>query len=180
MRSSYKVYEKEGIYFITSTIVEWMPVFTNKIYFDILVSSLNFCAEQKELKIFSWVILDNHFYLVCRASELSKTVQSLKRHTAKQILEQLETDNKKWMLNLFSYYKKRHKHQSEHQVWQEGFFPKLVISDDMLTQKIEYLHYNPVKRGYVENPEDWLHSSARYFSTGEASLVKMTSLEAVL
>ena len=74
MRSSYKVYEKEGVYFITSTIIEWLPVFTSKDYFDFLVSSLNYCAEQKELHIFSWVILENHFHLVCHAPELSKTV----------------------------------------------------------------------------------------------------------
>ncbi len=180
MRSSYKIYEKEGIYFITSTIVEWVPVFVNKAYFDILVSSLNFCVEHKNLDIFAWVILDNHFHLVCHAPELSKTLQSLKRHTAKEIIEQLESDNKKWILNLFAYYKKRHKKESEHQIWQEGFHPQLIYSANMLTEKIEYIHYNPVKRGYVEKAEYWLHSSAMYYSSVGESLVAMTPLEAVL
>jgi len=180
MRSSYKVYEKEGVYFITSTIIEWIPVFTSKVYFDILVSSLNHCVKHKELHIFSWVILDNHFHLVCHAPKLSKTIQSMKRHTANQIIAQLELDNKKWLLNLFAYYKKRHKKESEHQVWQEGFHPQLVTSDKMLTQKIEYSHHNPVARGYVESPEDWMHSSAGCFSNGKESLVAMTSLEFVL
>jgi len=179
MRSSYKIYEKEGVYFITSTIIEWIPVFTSKDYFDILVSSLNYCAENKELHIFSWVILDNHFHLVCHAPELGKAVQSLKRHTASQIISQLEQDNKKWLLNLFAYYKKRHKKESEHQVWQEGFHPQLIASDDMLTQKIEYIHYNPVKRDYVANPENWLHSSANFYATREEGLVKMAPLEFV-
>ena len=146
MRSNYKVNEKEGIYFITSTIIEWIPVFTSKVYFDILVSSLNYCIEYKKLIVFSWVIMDNHFHLVCHAPELSKTLQSMKRHMAKQIIAQLKSDNKKWLLNLFSYYKKRHKKESEHQVWQEGFHPQLIISDNMLTEKIDYIHYNPVKR----------------------------------
>ncbi|MDQ7063580.1 MAG: transposase [candidate division KSB1 bacterium] len=180
MRSNYKIYEKKGVYFVTSTITAWIPIFVNKSYFDILVSALNFCAEQKNLNIFAWVILDNHFHLVCQAPELSQTFQSLKRHTAKQIITQLKSDNKKWALNLFAYYKKRHKKGSEYQVWQEGFHPQLINSEDMLTQKIEYIHYNPVKRGYVEKPEHWLHSSARYFKTGDESPVSMKSLEFIL
>jgi putative transposase len=180
MRTSYKVYENEAMYFVTSSIIEWVPIFTSKVYFDILVNSLNFCTQNKDLKIFSWVVLDNHFHLVCQAPELSKTLQSLKRHTAKEILAQLELDNKDWILNLFAFYKKRHKIESHHQIWQEGFHPKMVISDDMLTQKIEYMHYNPVKRGYVERAEDWLHSSAGYYSTGKESLVSITPLELFL
>ena len=95
MRSKYKVYENEGVYFLTSTIIEWVPIFTSKLYFNILASSLNFCTENKDLKIFSWVILDNPFHLVCQAPELSKTIQSLKRHTVKEIISQLELENKK-------------------------------------------------------------------------------------
>jgi len=82
VRSHYKIYEKEGIYLVTSTIIEWIPIFVNKSYFDILVSSLNFCVEYKNLRNFYWVILDNYFYLLCQAPELGKTIQSLKRSSS--------------------------------------------------------------------------------------------------
>ncbi len=36
-------------------------------------------------------------------------------------------------------------------------------SMEMLTQKIDYIHFNPVKRGYVDKPEDWRYSSARHY-----------------
>ncbi len=180
VRSSYKIYQENGIYFVTSTMVEWIPVFVSQKYFDILVSSLNYAIAHKELNVFAWVILDNHFHLVSQGPELGKTLQELKRHTAKQIIKQLLSDNRKWTLNLFAYYKKRHKSGSEHQVWQKGFHPQLIHDDKMLTGKIDYIHYNPVKRGYVEKPEDWLHSSAGYFVSGRKSLVTLTPLEEIL
>ncbi len=180
MRSRYKIYEKEAAHFITSTIVEWIPIFVNQAYFDILVSAFNFCVQHKNLSIFAWVILDNHFHLVCQAPELGKVIQSLKRHTARKIVEQIKADNKTWILNLFAYYKKRHKKESDYQVWQEGFHPKLISSEEMLVQKIEYIHNNPVNRGYVEKPEHWRYSSARSFYSGEESLVTLTSLDILL
>jgi REP element-mobilizing transposase RayT len=101
-------------------------------------------------------------------------MQSLKRHTAREIIHQLETDNRQWLINLLAYYKKRHKTQSYHQVWQEGFHPKQIVDDDILTQKIDYIHLNPVKAGLVEQPDFWQHSSAGYYCDGQESKVRIT------
>ncbi|MFH1941422.1 MAG: transposase, partial [bacterium] len=121
---------------------------------------MQFCQTQKNLSIYAYVILENHFHLICQAINLSNILQSLKRHTTKFIVEQLKHDQKDWTLNLLEFYKKRHKRESHHQLWQEGFHPQQMISDDMFRQKVEYIHYNPVKRGYVELPEHWYYSSA--------------------
>ncbi|WP_198532947.1 hypothetical protein [Salinivibrio sp. MA440] len=40
-------------------------------------------------------------------------------------------------------------------------FPKLIQSDAMMWQKIDYIHQNPVKRGYVDEAAHWRYSSAR-------------------
>ena len=160
MRDDYKIHDPAGIHFITSTIVEWLPVFTSQEYFEILVQSIQYCQSQKDLKIFIYVIMENHFHLICQSENLSKTLQSIKRHTSKIILEQLATDQKDWQLNLFRYYKKKHKKSSQYQVWQEGLHPKQIISDEMFRQKADYIHENPVRRGYVELPEHCYYSSA--------------------
>jgi hypothetical protein len=72
-----------------------------------------------------------------------------------------EAEKKYWLLQQFKFYKRRHKTDSDYQVWQEGFHPTQIISEEMLSQKIEYVHNNPVRIGWVENPEDWVYSSAR-------------------
>ena len=94
MRTRYKITDQDGIYFITSTIVEWIPVFTTKPYFDILALSLTFCRKQKELQLFSYVILDNHFHCITQAPDLSGTMTSIKKFIAKTILLQIKKDYK--------------------------------------------------------------------------------------
>lgn len=176
MRSRYKITDKDGLYFITSTIVEWIPVFTSKPYFDIMIGSLTFCQREKGLQLFSYVILDNHFHLIVAGPNLSRTITDMKKFTARQIIDHLQQNRKGWLLNQLAYYKKRQKTKSDYQVWQEGYHPELIISTEMLTQKIEYIHYNPVKRGLVAAPEYWLHSSARNYLLGDHSVIQLDPL----
>ena len=53
--------------------------------------------------------------------------------------------------------------ESQFQVWQESSHPEAIYSDDFARQKIEYIHFNPVKAGLATKPEDWPHSSARAY-----------------
>jgi len=50
---------------------------------------------------------------------------------------------------------------------QDDFHPESIYSETFLQQKIDYIHYNPVKHGYVSKPENWPHSSFHtYLSEG--------------
>ena len=64
-------------------------------------------------------------------------------------------------MDQLAFYKKAHKVDREYQVWQEGIQPKLIQNDAMMKDKIEYIHNNPVKRGYVDEAQHWRYSSAR-------------------
>ncbi len=170
MRTRYKAFDDGQPTFITSTIVEWIPVFTRKPYIDILLNALTFCRQNKELKVFSYVIMDNHIHLLVSGANLPNIIRDFKRHTSREIIKLAESDKKYWLLQQFKFYKQRYKTDSDYQVWQEGFHPKQISSQDMLLQKIEYIHHNPVRIGCVESPEDWLYSSARNYLGLEAIL----------
>ncbi len=43
----------------------------------------------------------------------------------------------------------------------------------MYAQKAEYIHYNPVRRGYVDQPEHWNYSSARNYFLDDDSIIKV-------
>lgn len=144
MRSRYQFTESKGPYFITLTIVEWLPLFVSRNYFEIISDSLTFYSEKGGFQVLAYVILENHLHLILTGHDLSRSMRAFKSYTAKKIIEQLKADGKKWALNQLTYYKKRHKTQSRYQVWQEGVHPQLISSDQMLTQKIEYIHFNPV------------------------------------
>jgi len=76
------------------------------------------------------------------------------------------------ILKQFEFYKKNHKTDRTYQVWEEGNHPQLIQNNEMLIQKLDYIHQNPVKRGYVDKPEHWRYSSARNYA-GECSLIEL-------
>ena len=55
-------------------------------------------------------------------------------------------------LDGLEYHKVRHKSDRPFQLRQEGNHPKIIESEAVMRQKLEYLHDNPVKRGYVSDP----------------------------
>jgi hypothetical protein len=50
-----------------------------------------------------------------------------------------------------------------------------VFSARKRTEKLRYMHRNPVKRGFVQNPEDWKWSSYRHYLTGTEGVVEIES-----
>ena len=173
MRSRYRINEPNQAHLITATIVEWLPVFTNSKMCDIIVRSLEFCRARKGLKIYGWVILDNHFHAILAGPELSRTIADLKKFTAHEILAQLKLEGREWLLNQLHYFRLKHKRSSAHQVWQEGVHPQALTTDEMTLQKLEYLHNNPVKRGLVASPEHWRYSSAHEWLAGAIPLLRV-------
>jgi len=157
-----------GTHFITCTVVKWLPIFTRKPYLDILLDSLKFCRQHKGLKLYAYGILDNHLHLVAAGEQLTDIIRDFKSYTAKRLITQLEEDQKTWGLNQLQYYKQPTKTRSDYQVWQEGFHPQQIVSQEMLHQKIDYLHHNPVCIGVVQRPEDWVYSSVRDYAGGRA------------
>ena len=103
MRTRYKITQEDGIYFVTSTIIEWIPVFTSKVYFDIVIESVKFCRTNKGSKLYAFVILDNHFHIIISGENLSRILGALKGFTSRQIIERLKVDNKKWLLNQLAF-----------------------------------------------------------------------------
>lgn len=180
MRSRYRWTEEHAPYFLTMTIVEWIPIFTKQKYFDVLIDSLKFCQKNKGLKIHAYVMLDNHVHVVASGERLADTIRDFKSFTAGKVIEVLKKDKRAWMLKELAFYKKRHKQDSEHQVWQEGSHPQAITVDGMLSQKIDYIHCNPVKRGLVREPEHWVYSSALDYSdnySGDNGLIEIDFLE---
>lgn len=159
-RSRYKITDTTAPHFLTLTVLHWLPIFTRPETVSILLNSFRF-LQQENLKIYAWVILENHLHLIAQSDDLAKHIQRFKSYTAKQILQLLVERNIKTLLDQFNFYKKAHKTETQYQFWQEDTHPELIQNDEIMRQKISYIHENPVKRGYVDLPEHWRYSSAR-------------------
>ena len=176
MRSRYRFAEPDDTYFVTATVVAWIPALVRPEYAAVVVDSLAYARSHLGLQIYAYVVMDNHFHLVGRAPDLSKTMQSIKRHTAREIVGLAERSKHEWLLQQFGFHKKGHKSDSLYQVWQEGVHPQQIASEEMLHQKIEYVHVNPVRRKWVDAPEHWRYSSARNYFLGDDSVLGIDSL----
>lgn len=168
MRSRYRASEGDQPYFVTSTIVEWLPLFTSERYCSIVTDSLLFCRKQKGLLVHAYVIMDSHIHMVVTAPDTTCFMRDFKSFTGKRVVALLEADGKDWLLGRLEFFKKEYKTESHYQVWQEGFHPQVISSEEMLRQKMDYVHLNPVRRGLVSAPEYWVYSSASnyYLGTG--------------
>ena len=123
MRSRYRVRESERAHFVTSTIVDWLPVLQTEACCDILAGSLDFCRREKGLRLYAWVILENHFHAVVHTENLPRVMADLKKFTAGKLIAQLETERRNWLLDLLAAGKAEHKTASTWQLWQEGYHP---------------------------------------------------------
>ena len=97
-----------------------------------------------------------------------------KSNTARRVIDYLSERPVRTLLAGLEYHKARHKGDREFQLWQEGSHPKVIETEAMLRQKLEYIHQNPVKQGYVGDPAHWRYSSARNYAKIEA-LVSVTT-----
>ena len=163
-RSRYKIYEPSHPHFITCTVLHWIPIFTRVETTQIVFDSLKYLQKNNNLKIYAYVILENHLHLIAQSDDIAKDIARFKSFTARAIIDYLKTKNVKTILEQLSFYKKAHKVDREFQLWQEGFQPKLIQSEEMMRDRINYVHNNPVKSGYVDEAHHWRYSSARDYS----------------
>ncbi len=162
-RSRYKFAKLDQAHFMTLTVLHWIPVFTRPETVDILLNSFRFLMNEG-LRVHAYVILENHLHLVAQSSQIDKDIARFKSYTAKHILALLHEKNMSEILSQLAFYKKAHKLDRQYQFWQEGVHPELIQGEEMMRQKITYVHDNPVKRGYVDLPEHWRYSSARDYA----------------
>ena len=53
--------------------------------------------------------------------------------------------------------------KGERGIWQRRYWEHLIRDDDDLARHIDYIHYHPVKHGYVSRAADWPHASTHRF-----------------
>lgn len=163
-RDRYKIGEDVAPYFLTCTVVGWLPLFTRPETVQIILDSWRFLQEQRRLLLFGFVILENHLHFIASSADLAKEVGDFKSYTARRVIDHLCERNVRTLLDQLEANKADHKVDRPYQLWQEGSHPKLIQGEEMMRQKLDYIHMNPVKRGYVDDPVHWRYSSARNYA----------------
>jgi len=172
MSEKYKVYNHQALTFVTTGIVHWINLFSKEVYKEIIVDSLKYCTEEKGLIVYAYVIMSNHIHLIIRAKEgfaVNEIIRDFKKFTSKQLTKEIETgveSRKEWLLDKFQHTASQIKRNSKYKVWRDGYHPVELSTNEMIDQRIDYIHNNPVEAGIVFEAEHYKYSSAIQYAGG--------------
>ena len=166
MSSKYKVKDSEQLYFITITVIDWVDLFIRPKLKHVIIESLLHCQKNKGLRVYAYVIMSSHLHLIVRANngfKLEDIIRDFKKFTSKELIRTIKEypeSRRVWLLNKFSYAANRIKNNTKYKVWKDGFHPVELSTTEMIEQRLNYIHNNPVKEEIVFNPEEYRYSSA--------------------
>ncbi len=161
------------MYFVSFAVVNWIDVFVRPDYNDILTESLTYCRNNLGLEIYCWCIMPSHLHLIFRTkgSKPESLLGRFKEHTSKAIVKSIIANNqesrKEWLLWMFKRAASKSSNVQNFQFWQHDNHPIELWSPEVIEQKAEYLHNNPVVAGFVTEASQWKYSSAIDYSGGK-------------
>ncbi len=162
----YRITENASIYFVTFTIVDWLPVFIEEQTCKIVTDSLNFCVRNKSLRVNAYVIMPNHLHAVVfdgefQSERLKHTLDDFRKFTGRQLADHCDA---RFPPAYGETFRRRAGEDRQRRVWQPTQHPEAIVSEKFWAQKVNYIHQNPVRKGLVREPEAWRFSSAGYWA----------------
>ena len=176
----YIIDDQHATHFITCRVIRWIDIFTRVEYKNLIVDSLNYCTLHKGLHLNAWVIMSNHLHLVASVkapSRLSDFLRDFKKFTSKAITKQItegHESRKDWLLDMFSFEARRSQRAEKYKMWDDSNHA-IDLTHLSVSQKINYIHENPVRAGYVYEPHHYPYSSASDY-VGKPGLIKNIEL----
>ena len=168
MGRKYSIKSQEYFYFVTFTVVYWLDIFIREEYKSIFIESVKYCQKEKGLKVGAWCIMTSHIHMAIASSDKNKLediIRDLKSYTSRHIRKYIENNpqesRREWLLWMMKRAGEKNSNNNDFQFWQQHNHPIELSTNEILQQRIDYIHNNPVEARFVENSEDWLYSSAR-------------------
>jgi putative transposase len=166
------IYAKDYPEFITVTCLNWKPLMQEDKHKEVIISSLEFLTKEQRIMVYAFVIMNNHFHLIWQmvGDHKREDVQrDLLKYTGQQILKNLRNEKSATLREVMVNAKDR-----KHQVWERNSLGIPLWSRQVFKEKLEYIHYNPVKAGLCRYPEEYKYSSARFYELNEKDWVFLT------
>jgi REP element-mobilizing transposase RayT len=176
----YRIRPEFGVYYLTYTVVDWLPVFIGEKTCRIVTESLSFCHSEKQLRINAFVRMPTHIHLITfdadfDSNRLVRTLADFRKFTGRQLSD---CCGKTLPSSFADDLRARATEDRERRFWQPSRHPEALENERFWQQKLDYLHDNPCRKGLVRSPQHWRFSSASwYHSDGkEATDVPLTAI----
>jgi len=168
------LHDPAHLYFITATVQGWKRLFAEEAYAEIVIQSLDWHRRQRRWLLFAFVLMPDHVHWIVKPLgqwTISRVLQAFGSYTAHTIVDQLEEDGR---TDLLAYFAQRWDRDTgkDHQIWLP-LEAKNVYSAEVLRQKVEYIHNNPVAKGWalVDDRADYVYSSACFYDRGMMPII---------
>lgn len=177
----YRIGPGTSVYYVTFSIVDWLPVFVNQRTCGIVTDSLTFCHREKGLRINAFVIMPTHLHAIVfhadfNSEKLQLALNDFRKFTGRQLSDDVSRSAPACFLTALEGAAATDR---DRRFWQPTRHPVGIETQQFWLQKLNYLHDNPCRKGLVRRPEHWRFSSASFYvSDGqEACDVPISKLE---
>ena len=127
--------------------------------------------------------MPNHVHALISFIDTKQSINTIigngKRFMAYEIIERLTTNNETRLLEQLASNVEaaRKQNNKQHEVWKLSFDWKDCRSNDFIYQKLDYMHNNPMVKKWAlcNNPLEYVHSSAKFYITGEQGFYPVTN-----
>lgn len=161
MSSYLRNYVYGGTYFFTLVTRNRIKIFNDSESINAFLTAVETIRGYHHFEIIAYCVLPDHIHLLLKLEEndrdFSSRVKEIKKKTTR-LLRQIHGNN-------------------EMEIWQNRFWEHTIKDENDLNVHFDYIYYNPVKHGYVDDYKDWEWSSYRdhYPEANEGHKIDHTS-----
>lgn len=138
-----RYYVPNALVFTTQVVENRQPLFQHPQHLDLLLSIIREARERYPFQMLAYVFLPDHFHLLIRP---------IAPITHTQVMHSIKPNfTKAYEANLGI--------SGSMKFWQKRYWDHVIRDEHDFMARMAYIHFNPVKHGYTQRPEDWPHSS---------------------
>jgi putative transposase len=150
----HRIVKDVALYYITFTVVDWLPVFIDETACKIVTDSFNFCIRNKFLGVNAYVSMPTHLHAILfdtqfNSERLKHTLDDMRKFSGRQLVEHARHHPPPTFMTSFE---EQASKDRQHRFWQPTQHPVGILTEAVCRQKMDYLHHNPCRKGLVRCP----------------------------
>jgi putative transposase len=150
------------LHYITCSCYRRQPFLGSATRRDLFLKIFEEVRQKYEFQVVGYVVMPEHIHLLIGEPDersVAVTMQVLKQRVARQCLARGRS--------------RFVEDAAPPPFWYPRSYDFNVFTQKKVAEKLDYIHWNPVKRGLVDSPEKWRWSSYRYYALGEDGPLKI-------
>lgn len=147
--------------YFTATILEWKYLLADDAFKEIVRDSLKYLVAEGVVMVHAYVVMSNHIHLlwhILHPHQREHVQRNMMKFTAQMMIKMLRNNAPNLLADFYVGARDR-----KYQIWERNPLTIPLWTEDLVKQKLNYIHENPVRAGICTHAEDYKYSSARVY-----------------